>query len=181
VILVKAGAGGACVQSRVQTKEAALADDLKHDMAAILLEGKDMTLATLDPDGAPQATTVSYATDGEAIFFGCAESSRKAQNLARDHRVAITVNLPYQDWAQIRGVSLSGRARQLTDGDDIARAGVLFMAKYPEIAQYVSAPGDELALFRVQPEIVSILDYRKGFGRTELLRLDDAAAEAAGD
>jgi nitroimidazol reductase NimA-like FMN-containing flavoprotein (pyridoxamine 5'-phosphate oxidase superfamily) len=158
-----------------------LAEDLKHDMAAILLEGKDMTLATLQPDGAPQATTVSYASDGEAIFFGCAESSRKAQNLARDHRVSITINLPYQDWAQIRGLSISGRARQLSDGDDIARAGVLFMAKYPEIAQYVSAPGDELAIFRVEPEIVSILDYRKGFGHTALLRLDAPAAGPVGE
>jgi len=157
-----------------------VAEDLKREMTAILLEGKDLTLATLEPDGAPQATTVSYASDGEAIFFGCAEASRKARNLARDHRVAITINLPYQDWAQIRGVSLSGRARQLTDGEEIARASVLFMAKYPEIAQYVAAPGDELALFRVDPEIVSILDYRKGFGHTALLRLDEAGVQAAG-
>jgi uncharacterized protein YhbP (UPF0306 family) len=163
------------------SKEAALAQDLKQDMASILLEAKDMTLATLQPDGAPQATTVSYATDGEAIFFGCSESSRKAQNLARDHRVAITVNLPYQDWAQIRGLSISGRARQLTDGEEVGRAGLLFMAKYPEIAQYVSAPGEELAYFRVEPEIVSILDYRKGFGHTELLRLDRPAAGATAE
>jgi uncharacterized protein YhbP (UPF0306 family) len=150
-------------------------------MASILLEGKDMTVATLQPDGAPQATTVSYATDGEAIFFGCAEGSRKAQNLAHDHRVSITITLPYRDWAQIRGLSLSGRARQLTDGDEIGRAGLLFMAKYPEIAQYVSAPGDELAYFRVEPEIVSILDYRKGFGHTELLRLDLPAPSATAE
>jgi pyridoxine/pyridoxamine 5'-phosphate oxidase len=137
------------------------------EIAAILLEAKDMTVATVRPDGAPQATTVSYASDGEAIFFGCAEGSQKAQNLAHDHRVAITINLPYEDWAQIRGLSLSGRARRLSDREEIDRAGLLFMAKYPEIAQYVSAPGEELALFRVDPEIVSILDYRKGFGHTE--------------
>lgn len=156
-----------------------MSHDLKHDVASILLEGKDMTLATLQPDGAPQATTVSYASDGEAIFFGCAESSRKAQNLARDHRVSITITLPYEDWAQIRGLSLSGRARQIDDGEEIGRVGLLFMAKYPEIAQYVSAPGDELAYFRVEPEIVSILDYRQGFGHTDLLRLDTAPADAA--
>jgi len=157
-----------------------MAHDLKREMAAILLEGKDMTLATLQPDGAPQATTVSYASDGEAIFFGCAENSRKAQNLARDHRVAVTINLPYRDWGEIRGLAISGRARELTDGEELGRVGMLFMAKYPEIAQYVSAPGQELALFRVEPEIVSILDYRKGFGHTELLRLDLTVAGAPG-
>jgi uncharacterized protein YhbP (UPF0306 family) len=163
------------------SQEAAVTQDLKRDMASILLEGQDITLATLQPDGAPQATTVSYASDGEAIFFGCAESSRKTQNLARDHRVSITINLPYLDWAQIRGLALSGRARQLTEGDEIGRVGLLFMAKYPEIAQYVSAPGDELAYFRVEPEIVSILDYRKGFGHTELLRLDQPSAGTVGE
>lgn len=149
-----------------------MAHDPMREISAILLEGKDMTLATLRPDGAPQATTVSYATDGEAIFFGCGENSQKAQNLDRDHRVAITVNLPYHDWPQIRGLSLSGRARRLMDSDEIARAGLLFVGKYPEVAQYVSAPGTEMAYFRVDPEIVSILDYRKGFGHTELVRVD---------
>ena len=153
-----------------------MAHDLKQDMASILLEGKDMTLATLQPDGAPQATTVSYASDGEAVFFGCAGNSRKAQNLAHDHRVALTINLPYQDWSQIRGVAISGRARRISDTDEIGRVGLLFMAKYPEIAQYVSTPGDELALFRVEPQIVSILDYGKGFGHTDLLRLDAPVA-----
>lgn len=154
--------------------------DLKREMANILLEGKDMSLATLELDGAPQATTVSYASDGKAIFFACAEGSRKARNLARDHRVAITVTLPYQDWAQIHGLAISGHARQILDGDEIGRVEMLFAAKYPEITQYVSAPGDQLALFRVEPEIVSVLDYSKGFGHTELLRLDQLPEDAAG-
>lgn len=139
-------------------------------IAAILTEGKDMTIATVRPDGAPQATTVSYASDGVIIFFGCGESSQKAQNLLHDHRVAVTVNLPYQDWAQIRGLALSGRARRLSDSEEIQRAALLFLVKFPEIAQYVSAPDDGLAYFQIEPEIVSILDYRQGFGHTKLVR-----------
>ena len=153
-----------------------MAQDLKREMSEILLEGKDMALATLQPDGAPQVTTVSYASDGESVFFGCGQASRKAQNLAHDHRVSLSITLPYQDWAQIRGLAISGRAREIADGDQIARVGMLFAAKYPEIAQYVSTPGGELALFQVTPEIVSILNYRKGFGHTDLLRLDAGSA-----
>jgi len=149
------------------------------EITALLLEAKDMTLATVRPDGAPQATTVSYASDGDAIFFGCAKSSQKARNLAVEDRVAITINLPYQDWAQIRGLSISGRARRLSGSDEIVSTGLLFMNKYPEVAQYVTADDDELALFRVDPEIVSILDYGKGFGHTELVRLGGGAVEPA--
>jgi hypothetical protein len=150
------------------------------EIAAILREGKDLTLATLMPDGAPQATTVSYASEGFEVYFGCGAASRKAQNLAADPRVALTVNLPYQDWMQIRGLALSGRAERLTGGDDIAHASVLFLEKFPDVAQYAAgADGpdgmQDIVFFRVRPEIVSILDYRQGFGHTELVRMGPAA------
>jgi nitroimidazol reductase NimA-like FMN-containing flavoprotein (pyridoxamine 5'-phosphate oxidase superfamily) len=147
----------------------------KDEIAAILKEGKDLTLATLMPDGAPQATTVSYASDGLTIYFGCGAASRKAQNLARDGRVAATVNLPYADWMQIRGLALSGRAQRLTDSDEIERGSLLFLEKFPEVAQFAAegdaaAPDSGIVFFRIVPEMVSILDYRKGFGHTEQVR-----------
>jgi nitroimidazol reductase NimA-like FMN-containing flavoprotein (pyridoxamine 5'-phosphate oxidase superfamily) len=153
------------------------------EIAAILKEGKDLTLATLMPDGAPQATTVSYASDGLTIYFGCGAASRKAQNLAGDPRVAVTVNLPYADWMQIRGLALSGRAERVTGAEEIAHGSLLFLEKFPEVAQYteegdLSGPDHNIIFFRIRPEIVSILDYRKGFGHTELVRLDPARKAA---
>lgn len=156
-----------------------MAQTPQQEIAAILTEGMDTTIATLRPDGAPHATTVSYASDGVAIFFGCGDRSQKAANLARDSRVALTVNLPHKDWAQIRGLSISGRAHELRDPDDIALVGLLFMVKYPEAAQLITGPEDSIVFFRVDLEVVSILDYRKGFGHTELVHLGEQAAEAA--
>lgn len=154
-----------------------MSSELKHTLLSILKEGKDLTVATVRPDGAPQATTVSYASDGLSIYFGCGSQSQKAQNLARDGRVSMTVNLPYVDWSQIRGLSVFGRARRLTDPDDLVRAGELFFEKFPEIAQYVSGDEDAPCMFQVTPEFVSILDYSKGFGHTDLVRVLDAAGE----
>lgn len=130
-------------------------------------------MATVRPDGSPQATTVSYASDGLMLYFGCGETSQKARNLARDDRISITIDLPYGDWSQIRGVSLFGRARRLTSPEEIDRFGVLFLAKYPEVAQYVSGEPTGLAMFQVTPEVVSLLDYRRGFGHTEEVRVVD--------
>lgn len=146
-------------------------EKLKQEIADILREGHDLTLATVRPDGAPHATTVSYASDGLEVFFGCSDTSQKARNLAHEPRVAVTVNLPYADWSQIRGLSLFGRAQRITDTDELGRIGGLFSAKFPEIAQYVSGGAEEMAMFRIVPEVISILDYRKGFGHTDEVRL----------
>jgi uncharacterized protein YhbP (UPF0306 family) len=151
---------------------------LKQDILDIIATGQDMTLATVRPDGAPQATTVSYASDGLRIFFGCGEASQKAQNLAREPRVSLTINLPYRDWSQIRGVSVFGQARRVTDGEALAKAGQAFLAKFPEVAQYVTGEG-EVAMFEVTPELISVLDYRQGFGHTELVRVMGDRLEAA--
>jgi hypothetical protein len=153
---------------------------LRTEIEAILTDASDLTIATLRADGYPQATTVSYASDGLRILFGTAADSQKAQNIARDARVSLTVNLPYSRWSEIRGLSLGGRATRVAAGSAaFERAGALLLRKFPEIAQYVSGPVTDVALFEVVPEIVSILDYRKGFGHTELVRVPEGEAEGS--
>ena len=44
----------------------------RDKIVAILGGGCEMTLATIRPDGFPQATTVSYVHDGLTIYFGTA-------------------------------------------------------------------------------------------------------------
>ncbi|MBR7620571.1 pyridoxamine 5'-phosphate oxidase family protein [Phenylobacterium sp. 20VBR1] len=149
--------------------------DLRPDIIAVLEAGKDLTLATLRPDGSPQATTVSYASQGLDIYFGCGSQSQKARNLARDPRVSATIDLPYRDWAEIRGLSLGGRATEITDPEALARAGLLFMEKFPEVAQYVATPAGEMKMFHLRPQVVSVLDYGKGFGHTDLVQIDEPA------
>lgn len=151
--------------------------DLIGEIAAILAEGQDMTIATVRPDGWPQATTVSYASAGTTVYFGCGAASQKARNLAANDRVSLTVNLPYKDWSQIRGLSLSGRASRIQDAEELGRVGVLFMEKFPELAQYIDTPPDEMAMFRIDPEVASVLDYGKGFGHAELVMLKSLAPQ----
>lgn len=148
-----------------------MSGNLEREIVDVFAAGKDLTLATLWPDGRPQATTVSYASDGLGLFFGCGEGSQKARNLARDDRVSLTINLPYADWSQIRGVSLFGRARRLTAANDVEHFAGLFRAKFPEVAQYVSAGEEGLAMFEILPEVISLLDYRQGFSQHKLVHV----------
>ena len=88
--------------------------------------------------------------------------------------MSLTINLPYRDWSQIRGLSVFGQARRVTEGAPLARAATAFLAKFPEVAQYVSGEG-EVAMFEITPELISVLDYRQGFGHHELVRVTDVA------
>lgn len=139
----------------------------RTQIATVLASANDLTIATNRPDGWPQATTVSYVADGTTIYFGTWAKSQKAQNIARDPRVSIAITVPYASWDAIQGVSLAGRAMKVTETAELERVFQLMVGKFPQIGQFVNAGDVEMALYRVEPEVVSILDYSKGFGHTE--------------
>jgi nitroimidazol reductase NimA-like FMN-containing flavoprotein (pyridoxamine 5'-phosphate oxidase superfamily) len=144
---------------------------LTREIISILENANDMTIATVREDGYPQATTVSYVNKGLSIYFGCAAGSQKAKNLACNSKVSLTVNLAYASWSEIRGLSIGGRAELVTDPREAEKVGQLMFEKFPQIAGYAPAELEEIVLFRVTPEIISVLDYRKGFGHTDLVKI----------
>lgn len=138
----------------------------------VLDSARDMTVATVRSDGYPQATTVGFVHDGLAIYFGCGRGSQKAANIGRSDKVSATVNLPYGTWDQIRGVSLGGRARPVTEAAEIRRFEELMRARFPQVEDFVGADaGAGMCILRIDPEVVSLLDYRRGFGHTEEFRV----------
>ena len=145
----------------------------EQEIVSILNESYDLTIATVREDGYPQATTVSYVNDGLTIYFGCAAQSQKAKNIARNAKVSLTVNLPYASWEEIRGLSVGGKAARVADPKEMDRVGQLMLRKFPEIARYAPTGMEQLVVFRITPEIISVLDYRKGFGHTDLVKVVD--------
>ena len=104
-------------------------------------------------------------------YFGCAAESQKAQNIAYNDKVSLTVTLPYFNWEEIRGLSIGGTAMPVIDPNEINRVSELMLRKFPQILRYALAGKKGLFLVRVIPEVVSLLDYRKGFGHTDLVKL----------
>lgn len=140
-------------------------------MNEILDGARDMTVATVRPDGYPQATTVSFVHDGCTIHFATGRESQKAHNIARAPAVSLTVNLPYDSLAAIRGISLGGRAAAVTDPEEVQDVFTRMLQKYPALSDLPPEARDELGIFRIDPEVISLLDYRKGFGHTEEIHL----------
>ncbi|HEU5428881.1 MAG TPA: PPOX class F420-dependent oxidoreductase [Actinocrinis sp.] len=73
-----------------------------------LLDGKSFaTIATLNPDGAPQTSVVWIDREGGTVVFSATRKRQKVRNLARDPRVSLTVfdpANPYQS-VEIRGTA----------------------------------------------------------------------------
>ena len=132
-----------------------------------------MTIATLRPDGWPQATTVGYVNEGLVLYFLCGRASQKAANLARDDRVSLTIDHDTPDIMRITGLSMAARATLVRDRSEAERILALLPGKYPEQATPLPMPmptAEQVRIFRVDPVVISVLDYRQGFGHTDLVR-----------
>jgi nitroimidazol reductase NimA-like FMN-containing flavoprotein (pyridoxamine 5'-phosphate oxidase superfamily) len=158
---------------------------LQSKVVELLRQHRIMTIATLRPDGWPQATTVGYVSEGLTLWFLCGLQSQKARNLALDNRVSITVDHDTPDIMAITGLSMAARAHPVRDRTEARRVLGLLASKYTESSAVMqpmpmSMPAPEdVAVFRVEPEVISVLDYTKGFGHTDLVTLPGSTTEQA--
>ena len=147
-------------------------DTLKAQILSIMDAHRIMTIATLRADGWPQATTVGYAHEGQLLYFLCGLESQKAANILRDNRVSITIDHDEPQVMRITGLSMAARAERVVDPREAERIMGLLIARYPSQGE---SPGDlppasAVAIFKVTPTVISVLDYSKGFGHAELVR-----------
>lgn len=146
-------------------------DEIRHKILALLDQHRIMTVATLRPDGWPQATTVGYVNEGLILYFLCGLDSQKANNLARDDRISLTIDHDTADLMAITGLSMAARARAVNDRVEAEKVLRMLPLKYPDtppLPMNMPTP-DEVRLFRVTPIAISVLDYTKGFGHTDLV------------
>jgi nitroimidazol reductase NimA-like FMN-containing flavoprotein (pyridoxamine 5'-phosphate oxidase superfamily) len=146
-------------------------DQQHHAFAMHVLDSaKDLTLATIRPDGYPQATTISFAHEGLVLYAGIGRRSQKAANIRANDKVSLTINLPYQDWRDIKGLSMSAQAEILDDPAEAEAARVCLERRFPQVSTWVGPDmAAEVVFLRIRPRMVSVIDYSQGFGHTELV------------
>jgi nitroimidazol reductase NimA-like FMN-containing flavoprotein (pyridoxamine 5'-phosphate oxidase superfamily) len=152
-------------------KENIVEDAIKGKILALLDQHRIMTVATLRPDGWPQATTVGYVNEGLTLYFLCGLDSQKANNLARDNRISLTIDHDTADLMSITGLSMAAHAHAVVDRAEAEKVLRMLPLKYPDappLPMKMPSP-DEVRLFRVTPTVISVLDYSKGFGHTDLV------------
>jgi nitroimidazol reductase NimA-like FMN-containing flavoprotein (pyridoxamine 5'-phosphate oxidase superfamily) len=145
--------------------------EIKDKIQTLLDQHRIMTVATLRPDGWPQATTVGYANDGLSLYFLCGLDSQKAANLALDDRLSLTIDNDPPQVMEITGLSMAGRAEPVTDRAEAEKVLSLLPTKYPPQTSmpFAMPTPEQVRIFRVMPSVISVLDYSKGFGHTDLV------------
>ncbi|HSV33987.1 MAG TPA: pyridoxamine 5'-phosphate oxidase family protein [Ramlibacter sp.] len=146
-------------------------DDIRRKILELLDGHRIMTVATLRPDGWPQATTVGYVNEGLTLYFLCGLDSQKARNLARDDRLSLTIDHDTPNIMAITGLSMAARAQAVTDRTEAEKVLRMLPLKYPDappLPMQMPTP-DEVRLFRVTPTVISVLDYTLGFAHTDLV------------
>ena len=147
--------------------------ELKRQIVELLDQHRIMTIATNRSDGWPQATVVGYANDGLIIYCFVARDGQKYANIQLDPRVSLAIAKDYPQPLQIKGLSMAGEALVVEDKSEVDHAQSILLRRYPEYKVMPKHDPAAVPMLRITPEIVSILDYSKGFGHTDLVRVSE--------
>jgi general stress protein 26 len=161
--------------------------NLKRLIIRLLNEHRVMTIATNRPDGWPQATTVGYVNDGFLLYCLVARNAQKYANILHDPRVSVAIGSDAPQPLDIKGVSLAGKASVVVEQCELNHVAALRIKRYPEYAalpppilregalQRLAAQplSTGVVLLRIDPEIISVLDYSKGFGHSDLVTFSE--------
>ena len=92
-------------------------------------------------------------------------------NLAQDDRVSLTIDHDAPDIMAITGLSMAARAQAVVDRTKRPKYCACFHSNIQsKSSPPVPMPGpDDVRIFRVTPSVISVLDYSKGFGHTDLV------------
>jgi hypothetical protein len=91
--------------------------------------------------------------------------------LRRSPKVSLTINKDTADWKKITGLSMGATAKVLERPADTKRALALLSRKFKDMKNLSEEDLAETAFVRVQPKVISMLDYRREFGWTKLVRV----------
>ncbi len=92
------------------------------EIEQFLRDNMKVQIATIGPDGTPHLTTLFYVLEDGQLAFWTYGRSQKVVNLRRDPRITCLVE-DGEDYFELRGVTISGKARLVEEYDDIRALG----------------------------------------------------------
>jgi hypothetical protein len=102
-----------------------------------------------------------------------ARTGQKYANVTRDPRVSAAIGNDFADPLQIEGLSLAGRATPVSDNFEFDVACDLFLRRFPQYASWPRPNPATSPILRITPIVISVIDYSKGFGHSELANVSD--------
>ena len=147
-------------------------EEIRKKILTLLEQHRIMTIATLRPDGWPKATTVGYVNEGIHALLPLRPGQPESR--IRRKMIGITDHRPrHTDTPQvmeITGLSMAAHAKLVLDREEaqgLADACVeISLAGQPAGADANAGRCQDI---QVTPTVISMLDYSKGFGHTDLV------------
>jgi nitroimidazol reductase NimA-like FMN-containing flavoprotein (pyridoxamine 5'-phosphate oxidase superfamily) len=136
----------------------------------LVSEQTKVQVATNGPDGWPHLVTLFHTVLAGSLVFWTYARSQKISNLERDPRLTCLVEAG-EDYAELRGVQIVGRARVLRARDDIHAVGHAVVCRMlgldhgtrldPAIAAEVARQAEKRVAVEVEPHRLRSWDHRK--------------------
>jgi len=130
-----------------------------------------MTLATIRPDGYPQATILNYINDGLTLYFATDAASQKVGNIKLNNKVSIAIASQTEDFYKLSGLSMSGVATRMQNSETAEEILLRQFRRLPQSKRFVPQDPGSLAVFSITPVVIALVDYASGFGKTYLVEL----------
>jgi PPOX class probable F420-dependent enzyme len=138
-----------------------------QELDDFLAQNMKVQVATVGPDGQPHLTTLFYVLVDGRMFFWTYGRSQKIQNLRRDPRITCLVE-DGEDYFELRGATIVGKARLLEDYDELVDLGgrvARRMAGGADLGDF----GDQIVAQQarkrvgviVEPDRIATWDHRK--------------------
>ena len=113
--------------------------DIPADEArALFAAARVARLGTVGADGLPHLVPVTFAVEGDAVFFAVdakpkrAQRLRRLRNIAENPHVSLLVDEYDEDWSRLWWVRADGVARVHRTADAPAGVYGLLRARYPQ-------------------------------------------------
>src|SRR4051794_2085625 len=137
------------------------------EIEQFLADNMKVQIATIGPDGTPHLTTLFYVLEDGMLAFWTYGRSQKVVNLRRDPRITCLVE-DGDDYFELRGVSIQGKARLVEEYDEIRALGSRVarrMAGGADLGEFGDQIVDQQARKRVaivvEPVKVASWDHHK--------------------
>ena len=138
----------------------------EDEVAGFLRDSRKLQLGTINPDGTPHMVTMFYGLTDGLISFWTYGKAQKTRNIARDSRVTCLVEAG-DDYFELRGAMIYGKARLVDDPAEILRIGVGITLRMtglddPEpLREYVEQTARKRLAFLVEPTKIVSWDHRR--------------------
>src|SRR5262245_3353966 len=105
---------------------------IKKSVEKLLRWERVCHVATAGRGGVPHIVPVVAVFANGKIYFGSDGDAKKVVNLRANPRVAVSVDLYSDDWSNLKGVMVQGRAKLIASGPRFRKARRLLYEKYPQ-------------------------------------------------